>query len=278
MSPNLTIASLQSAFQFFHQGGFFMLLLLLCSMVSVTVIVLRALALRRDLVMPPVIEREVEAIQPGDEDAANRLARLVRYDFSILENNTMASCASAAGYMSSAGLVSAIPALDMMIRDDRATGHPDPALQALSLSSSSLVLWLLAISVLGVVMAVPVKRQLINAEQLKFPSGIAAAETLRSMYSKGNDAIKRARALLWTGAAGAVLKFLAEARRAARRLLVIDAALRDEVVPEEMQERVLNNGSRHAVYKRYFTPEQLVSELGGGNVLYTGRWFVAVLA
>ena len=84
MSPNLTIASLQSAYQFFHQGGFFMLLLLLCSMVSVTVIVLRALALRRDMVMPPVIEREVEAIQPGDEDAASRLARLVCYDYSAL--------------------------------------------------------------------------------------------------------------------------------------------------------------------------------------------------
>jgi hypothetical protein len=45
-----------------------------------------------------------------------------------------------------------------------------------------------------------------------------------------------------------------------------------------MQERMLNDGSRHAVYKRYFTPAQLTAELGGGTVLYAGRWFVAVLA
>jgi biopolymer transport protein ExbB len=83
MSPILAV-SLSSAYHFFHEGGFFMVPLLLCSVVSVAVIVLRGLALRRDIVMPPLIEREVEAIQPGDEDAANRLARLVRHDRSTL--------------------------------------------------------------------------------------------------------------------------------------------------------------------------------------------------
>src|SRR4051812_35753159 len=39
---------------------------------------------------------------------------LFRSEFSILENNTMQTCASAAGYMSSAGLVSAIPALALL--------------------------------------------------------------------------------------------------------------------------------------------------------------------
>jgi demethylmenaquinone methyltransferase/2-methoxy-6-polyprenyl-1,4-benzoquinol methylase len=72
-------------------------------------------------------------------------------------------------------------------------------------------------------------------------------------------------------------QFLAEARRVARRLLIIDAAWREEVLPEAMQERTLNDGSRHTVYKRYFTPEQLVAELGGGTALHSGRWFVAVL-
>ena len=38
-------------------------------------------------------------------------------EFSILENNAMASCASAAGYMTGAGLVNAIPAL-MMLKPD----------------------------------------------------------------------------------------------------------------------------------------------------------------
>ena len=34
-------------------------------------------------------------------------------------------------------------------------------------------------------MAIPLKRQLINIDQLPFPSGIATAETLKSMHSEG---------------------------------------------------------------------------------------------
>jgi len=71
-------------------------------------------------------------------------------------------------------------------------------------------------------------------------------------------------------------RFLAEAARVACELVVVDSALRDEVEPEELQERVLNDGSRHRVYKRYFTGEGLASELGGGDVLMDGRWFVVV--
>jgi OPT family oligopeptide transporter len=139
--------------------------------------------------------------------------RWITTDFSILENNTMASCASAAGYMSSAGLVSAIPALDMMLRDNAASGHPDPSMQSLALGNVVLMLWITAISFLGVVMAVPLKRQLINIEQLKFPSAVAAAETLKSMYSKGTEAITKAKALGYTALAGAVIKFVAEAKQ-----------------------------------------------------------------
>jgi ubiquinone/menaquinone biosynthesis C-methylase UbiE len=72
--------------------------------------------------------------------------------------------------------------------------------------------------------------------------------------------------------------FLAEARRVSKSLLIVDAAKRDEVPSEEHQERILNDGSRHVVYKRYFTPEQLISEMGSGQTLHSGRWFVAVLA
>ena len=72
--------------------------------------------------------------------------------------------------------------------------------------------------------------------------------------------------------------FLAEARRVAKSMLIVDAAQRDGVPPEEYQERVLNDGSRHVVYKRYFTPERLIAEIGSGRVLHAGRWFIAVLA
>jgi ubiquinone/menaquinone biosynthesis C-methylase UbiE len=73
-------------------------------------------------------------------------------------------------------------------------------------------------------------------------------------------------------------RFLAEARRVAPELVVLDAALRDGGVPEEWQERKLDDGSRHRVYKRFFTPEGLASELGGGRVLHAGHWFVMVAA
>jgi len=71
-------------------------------------------------------------------------------------------------------------------------------------------------------------------------------------------------------------RFVAEARRVAGELVVLDAALREDGVPEEWQERKLNDGSRHRVYKRFFTPDALLAEFGGGRVLHAGRWFVMV--
>ena len=71
-------------------------------------------------------------------------------------------------------------------------------------------------------------------------------------------------------------RFLHEARRVARELVVTDSALREDVEPEELQVRILNDGSRWEVYKRYFTADGLADELGGGETLFAGRWFVAV--
>jgi SAM-dependent methyltransferase len=70
--------------------------------------------------------------------------------------------------------------------------------------------------------------------------------------------------------------FLAEARRVARELIVIDTALHGDHAPEEEQERVLDDGTRHAVYKRFFTPAGLAGELGGGEPVFAGTYFVAV--
>jgi ubiquinone/menaquinone biosynthesis C-methylase UbiE len=71
-------------------------------------------------------------------------------------------------------------------------------------------------------------------------------------------------------------RFLTEARRVAPEIVVLDAALRDDVEPEQVQERILSDGTSHRVFKRYFTAVQLASELGGGRVLFEGRWFVVV--
>lgn len=72
------------------------------------------------------------------------------------------------------------------------------------------------------------------------------------------------------------VRFLAEARRVAPELVVADSALHEGVEPEEWQQRVLNDGSRWPVFKRYFTAEGLADELGGGETLFEGRWFVLV--
>jgi ubiquinone/menaquinone biosynthesis C-methylase UbiE len=73
-------------------------------------------------------------------------------------------------------------------------------------------------------------------------------------------------------------RFLAEARRVAPELVVFDAALHDGDPRFEWQERVLNDGSRWEVYKRFFTGAGLLDELGGGDVLFEGRWFVLARA
>jgi uncharacterized oligopeptide transporter (OPT) family protein len=111
--------------------------------------------------------------------------------FSTLENYTMSSAASAAGYMSSAGLVSAIPALYLT------TGR--------LLEWWEIGLWLAALSMLGVFMAIPLKRQLINIDQLPFPSGIATAETLASMHGSGGEAVIKARGLFGAAIVGAIV-------------------------------------------------------------------------
>ena len=70
--------------------------------------------------------------------------------------------------------------------------------------------------------------------------------------------------------------FLAEARRVSSELVVVDSALRDDVEPVGWQERTLKDGTRWQVYKRYFEPDVLADELGGGEILLAGRWFVVV--
>lgn len=114
-----------------------------------------------------------------------RKLRIVKNDFSPLENNAMGSVASAAGYMTGGGNMAAVPALLML------TGaKPDPYM---------LVLWFAVISTLGVFAAIPIKRQLVNIEQLAFPTGTATAETIRALHSHG-DGAKRQSRFLWIAA------------------------------------------------------------------------------
>ena len=68
--------------------------------------------------------------------------------------------------------------------------------------------------------------------------------------------------------------FLAETRRVGGELIVVDSARRPDVDPEQIQQRILKNGSRHEVFKRYLTAPGLAAEIGG-EVLLANDWFVA---
>ncbi len=71
---------------FFARGGLFMWPLLACSIVSVTIMILRGLALRQKNVLPPAVEAEIERLAPGENP--ERLSRLVYHDPSSLARIT----------------------------------------------------------------------------------------------------------------------------------------------------------------------------------------------
>lgn len=122
----------------------------------------------------------------------------------ILENNCMQSTASAAGYSTGGTFVSAIAALLMIsATEDNPQGEHLPIWV--------LVAWTVFLAILGVVLAIPMKRNMINQEKLKFPSGLAAASTLQGLYADGTEATKKATALLWSGLAGAMVPILIDA-------------------------------------------------------------------
>ncbi len=78
------LGPLDNIVQFFMKGGFFMGLLLVCSLAALTVILLRLAGLRRRAVIPPLIEREIGKMKPGEEP--EHLRHLVQDDDSALSN------------------------------------------------------------------------------------------------------------------------------------------------------------------------------------------------
>src|SRR5437867_1954888 len=128
--------------------------------------------------------------------AALHRAGIVRTPMTILENNCMQSTASSAGSSTGGTLISAFAAY-MLINNT-------------TLSLPLMLGWVFLLAVLGVTMAIPMKRQMVNIEQLRFPSGIAAAETLRALHSTGSKGMGSAKALGWAGLLAAAGKFWAE--------------------------------------------------------------------
>lgn len=72
------------------------------------------------------------------------------------------------------------------------------------------------------------------------------------------------------------LRFLDEARRVAPSLIVIDSPYQPDRPAEGLVERDLLDGSKYTIYKKYFRPEELVEEIGGGEILLNTSWFLMV--
>lgn len=142
----------------------------------------------------------------------------VAKDLTILENNAVQSIATAAGYMTGP-LISALMAY-MFITNKPMQWH-------------QMLLWNVLASILGVLVAFPMKRRFINDEQQPFPEGRAAAVVLDSLYphaprggtlhmlndmpiekpasetSGGVDSgLFKAKALAWAAGIGAALQLL----------------------------------------------------------------------
>ena len=117
---------------------------------------------------------------------------IVKRPLGVLENNALTTVASGAGYMTAGGNAAAFGALLMVT-----TVRPD---------KFGLVLWFAVIAALGVIAAIPIKRQLINREALPFPTGTATAETIRTIHATARGVgSKAAAALGWGSLVGALV-------------------------------------------------------------------------
>ncbi|KAI9298548.1 OPT superfamily oligopeptide transporter [Neoconidiobolus thromboides FSU 785] len=100
--------------------------------------------------------------------------------FGIKENVFIQTCAVATATMPLAGgFVGIIPALGMLSPEDR----PNHGISSgLVLNTYQLLLWGLGIAFFGVFFAVPLRKQVILKEKLKFPSGTATAQMIQLLH------------------------------------------------------------------------------------------------
>ena len=137
-------------------------------------------------------------------------------NWGMLENNVNQTTASAAASISSAGLVAPIPAWTLITGEE--------------LSLINLILWTLSVSLVGVVVAIGLRRQMLITDALPFPGGIASGETIKEMYAKGSEAMARVKMLLVGGVAGTIAK-----------LTIKFAKIKNLIIPGAIGSASLNN-------------------------------------
>ncbi|KAL4806646.1 OPT oligopeptide transporter protein-domain-containing protein [Aspergillus unguis] len=113
-------------------------------------------------------------------------SKYLSYPFTPIENVLIQTVAGAVGTMPlGCGFVGVIPALEFLIKPgedgpsgDGGTGEGGP----LRMNFWKLILWSLGVCLFGVVFAVPLRKEVIVREKLKFPSGTASALMLRVLH------------------------------------------------------------------------------------------------
>ncbi|RPH96052.1 OPT family oligopeptide transporter [candidate division KSB1 bacterium] len=129
------------------------------------------------------------------------MASMLSRPYGAKENLITATAGSAAGTMASAGgFVACIPALELYRQQTMGPGH--------NLSYPQLCIWAISIAFLGVFFAIPLRKQMVVREKLRYPTGTAAAETIKAMYSSGIEAVKKARVLLFSALFAAAFKLI----------------------------------------------------------------------
>lgn len=119
------------------------------------------------------------------------LTKYLAFPFTPIENVLIQTVAGAVGTMPlGCGFVGVIPALEFLLKDgeDGPSGNGGEGEGGpLRLSFWKLVIWSLGVCLFGVVFAVPLRKEVIVREKLRFPSGTASALMLRVLHGAGKD-------------------------------------------------------------------------------------------
>lgn len=119
------------------------------------------------------------------------LSKHLSFPFTPVENVLIQTVAGAVGTMPlGCGFVGVIPALEFLLKEgedgklgDGGTGEGGP----LNVGFWKLVIWSLGVCLFGAIFAVPLRREVIIREKLKFPSGTATALMIRMLHGTSAD-------------------------------------------------------------------------------------------
>jgi OPT family oligopeptide transporter len=105
------------------------------------------------------------------------VSRYISFPFTPIENVFVQSVAGSVGTMPlGCGFVGVLPALNYLLTPDE--NGP------LQISLIKLIIWAVGIAFFGVVFAVPLRKQVIIREKLRFPSGTATASLIEVLHGK----------------------------------------------------------------------------------------------